>query len=386
MTGPRVLFYVQHLLGIGHLARASRIAAALADSGAAVTMVTGGLPVAGFPGPGIAHLNLPAVQADPGFSGLADAQGRPVGPAFLDDRRDRLLAAFHALAPEAVITEAFPFGRRQMRFELLPLLAAAEATRPRPLLLCSLRDIVQARAKPGRDAETVALVRAHYDRVLVHGDPAFAPLEASFPLTEAIADRLTYTGLVAPPPPATAAEGFDIVASAGGGAVGGALGRVVIAAMAELPGLTACLIAGPNLPAAERDELEAMAAPFGDRLRIETFRHDFAGLLAASRLSVSQAGYNTVCDILRAGCRAVLVPFALGGETEQGLRAARLAARGRAEVLAEDALSGPALAARIRAALAAPDPRGGPLPALGGAAQTARLITQLVMDRRKTGS
>lgn len=386
MTGPRVLFYVQHLLGIGHLARASRIAAALADGGAAVTMVTGGLPVAGFPGPGIAHLDLPAVQADPGFSGLADAQGYPVGPAFLDDRRDRLLAAFHALAPEAVITEAFPFGRRQMRFELLPLLAAAEAARPRPLLLCSLRDIVQARAKPGRDADTVALVRAHYDQVLVHGDPAFAPLEASFPLTEAIADRLTYTGLVAPPPPAPAAEGFDIVASAGGGAVGGALGRAVIAAMTELPGLTACLIAGPNLPSPERAGLEAMAAPFGARLRIETFRRDFAGLLAASRLSVSQAGYNTVCDILRAGCRAVLVPFAAGGETEQGLRAARLAARGRAEVLAEDALSGPALAACIRAALAAPDPRGGPLPALDGAAETARLITQLVMDRRKTGS
>ena len=33
MSGPRVLFYVQHLLGIGHLARASRVAGALAEDG-----------------------------------------------------------------------------------------------------------------------------------------------------------------------------------------------------------------------------------------------------------------------------------------------------------------------------------------------------------------
>ena len=39
MTGPRVFFYVQHLLGIGHLARASRIAAALAEDGFDVTVV-----------------------------------------------------------------------------------------------------------------------------------------------------------------------------------------------------------------------------------------------------------------------------------------------------------------------------------------------------------
>lgn len=29
MTAPRIFFYVQHLLGIGHIARASRIANAL---------------------------------------------------------------------------------------------------------------------------------------------------------------------------------------------------------------------------------------------------------------------------------------------------------------------------------------------------------------------
>ncbi|MGO7443038.1 glycosyl transferase, partial [Rhizobium ruizarguesonis] len=53
MTAPRIFFSVQHLLGIGHIARASRIANALVTDSFDVTVVTGGLPVTGFPGAGI---------------------------------------------------------------------------------------------------------------------------------------------------------------------------------------------------------------------------------------------------------------------------------------------------------------------------------------------
>lgn len=381
---PRVLFYVQHLLGIGHLARASRICTALAEKGAAVTVVTGGLPVKGFPGPGVDHLALPAVQsAGEGFAGLADADGRPVTPAFEQARRDLLLAAFHRIAPEAVVTEAFPFGRRQVRFELLPLIAAVEAARPRPLLVCSLRDILQERTKPERDAETVALVRAHFDRVLVHGDPVFAELADSFRPADQIADRVIHTGLVAAPPPTPSPDRFDIVVSAGGGAVGEGLSRAALAAATELPAhLRWCLITGPNLPEPVHQDLATAAGALGaGRMALFRFRPDFPGLLASAGLSVSQAGYNTVCDILRAGCRAVLVPFAAGGETEQTARANRLALIGRAECLAESALSGPSLAASIRGALAGPAPSANQF-ALDGAQKTADILLDMIAGRR----
>ena len=384
MTAPRILFYVQHLLGIGHLARASRIAQALIARGARVTLVTGGLPVTGFPPPGLDHIALPALQtAGEGFSGLADAHGDPATPELLDRRRDLLLATLHRTAPDIVITEAFPFGRRQMRFELLPLLEAIAVMRPKPILCCSLRDILQEKTKPGRDAETVDLVLAHYDRVLVHGDPAFARLGDTFPLADRIADRVVHTGLVAPPAPRPAAQGFDVVLSAGGGAVGEGLATAALAAAAELPDLRLCLISGPNLPAGPRQALAAglNALPQG-RLLVETFRPDFAALLAASRLSVSQAGYNTVCDVLQAGCRAILIPFATGGETEQTTRATRLAAKGWADILPESALDGPSLAAAIRQALAAPVPSRQGLD-LDGAGRTADILYHLA-DHRLT--
>ena len=55
----KVMFYVQHLLGIGHLVRASRIASALVSDGQDVTMVTGGMAVDGFPAAQIANIQLP---------------------------------------------------------------------------------------------------------------------------------------------------------------------------------------------------------------------------------------------------------------------------------------------------------------------------------------
>ncbi|QYK41176.1 MAG: glycosyltransferase [Paracoccaceae bacterium] len=374
----RVMFYVQHLLGVGHLARASRIARAMQAAGLQVTLVTGGHPVPGFPGDGVAQRALPPVAVGDGaFAGLVDATGAPADAAFLDRRRDLLLAALRDLAPDVVMTEAFPFGRRQMRFELLPLLDAIAAMTPRPRLVASVRDILQARAKPGRDAETVATIRAHYDRVLVHGDPGFVRLEDTFPLAHQIADRVAYTGLVCGPPPDPSPDRFDVVVSAGGGAVGQGVSSAAIAAAARLPAaLRWLVITGPNLPEADAARLAALAPP---QVTLARFRPDFPQVLAAARLSVSQAGYNTVGDILQAGCRAVLVPYAAMGETEQGERAARLAALGRATVLAEDALTGDTLAAAIRDALDSPPPARIAL-RTDGAAETARCIAALAGD------
>lgn len=243
----------------------------------------------------------------------------------------------HAARPDVVIIEAFPFGRRQMRFELLPLLEAIEKAEPRPKLLSSVRDILQENRKAGRDAETVTLVKEHFDAVLVHGDPGFVRLEDTFPLTSEIADRLVYTGLVAPPPAPEPTETFDIIASAGGGAVGAALIGAAKEAAALLPDdLRWLLVAGPNLPEADFAALSEDAAP---NVTLVRFRKDFPSLLRGARVSISQAGYNTVGDLLRTECRAILIPFVAGGETEQTVRAERLQALGLADILPENGLT-----------------------------------------------
>jgi predicted glycosyltransferase len=373
---PKILFYVQHLLGIGHLARASRVAAALQNDGFAVTMVTGGLPVRGFPPPRLDHVVLPAVtSASEAFSGLIDADGNVIDDAFKERRRELLIGTLRERRPDIVVIEAFPFGRRQVRFELLPLLEVVAGMSPRPKLVTSVRDLLQERVKPGRNEETVELLNAHFDLVMVHGDPEFVRLEDTFPLAADIRPPIGYTGLVAAPPPAPPSETFQVLISAGGGAAGADLVKATVEAARLLPEVHGwALITGPNLPQLAYETTAAEAPP---GLKLFRFREDFPSLLAGAELSVSQAGYNTVCDVLRAGCRSLLVPFAAGGETEQTARAERLERLGLAVALPEQGLTGRLLADAIANALARPKPPAAALD-LDGANGAARLLRTLL--------
>jgi predicted glycosyltransferase len=382
MTGQRgrVFFYVQHLLGIGHIVRASRVAEALKHAGFDVTLVTGGSVVQGFPPPGIRQVQLPAVLAsNSGFSALADQDGHPVDKAFEARRAALLLEAFRQAEPDVVIIEAFPFGRRQMRFELLPLLQAVKAAPSRPLLFSSVRDILQENRKPGRDEETVGLIEAHFDGILVHGDAGFVRLEDTFPRATEFAGKIHYTGLVAPDEASPPADRFDVIVSAGGGAVGAQLIGSALEAQQMLGDRRSwCVITGPNLPA---DEFERLSRDTPPNVTIVRFRPDLPAVLAGAELSISQAGYNTVCDLLRARCRSVLVPFAAGGETEQAVRAEKLAALGLAEMVVETELSGKTLAAAAQRAMALTMDRA-PSLSLDGASQTARIIGDMISARR----
>ena len=370
----RVFFYVQHLLGIGHLVRASRIAKAMAQAGLDVTVVTGGSIIEGFPGEGVRHVQLPVIlSSNSSFSGLSDASGNPVDEPFMRLRVEMLLAAFRQADPDAVIIEAFPFGRRQMRFELLPLLEAIRSHPRKPLLFSSVRDILQENRKPGRDEETATLIEEHFDGVLVHGDENFVRLEDTFPLARRVADKVFYTGLVAPEPPQPSEDRFDVVVSAGGGAVGAQLIEAAIAARVELSDTRRwCIITGPNMPQADFERIERETPASVSLFR---FRKDFPNLLMNAQLSISQAGYNTVCDLLRASCNNVLIPFASGGETEQSVRAEKLEALGFATVVSEVRLNGATLAAAISAADCSPQ-RMKPALSLDGAANTASRIME----------
>ena len=115
-------------------------------------------------------------------------------------------------------------------------------------------------------------------------------------------------------------------------------------------------------------------------MALDRHRADFDALFANSLLSVSQAGYNTVVEGLRLGKPMVLVPFETASETEQRIRAERLASLGLVEAVWESALAASSLARAIDAAYQRPVSAGpGPGRALNldGAATTARLVAAL---------
>lgn len=325
---PVVLSYVQHLLGIGHLMRARFIAEALANTGFDVHLVSGGRPIGRRAPSRVRVVQLPPIHAtDPGMRPLRGSDGQPIDDAYRQRRRDLLLAEFEAVAPDVVVFETFPFGRTAFRFELVPLLERIASARPRPFVVASVRDILQHPIKPERAREMLEFARNAFDAVLVHGDPRFARFEETFPLASELGPPLHYTGFVAAPealpsPPVSGAR-REIVVSAGGGAVGMPLLLAALAAQkrSRFGRHPWRVLAGANVA---DEDAQRLALAAGPGAIVEPARDDFLALLNRALISVSQAGYNTVLDVVRSSARPVIVPYAENGETEQRARADRL--------------------------------------------------------------
>ena len=385
MTG-RVFFYVQHLLGIGHLRRAATLARAMAAGSFDVLLVSGGAPIDGLALGGARFHQLPPLRAaDSGLRDLVRLDGTPLDDAFRAARTRRLLDLFDREQPDVLMTEQFPFGRTQLRFELMPLLEAAQDLPSSPWIVSSVRDVVRRTASPARVEETVATFAA-FDALLIHADPALVRFEESFTAWDDVKARALYTGYVADSDPAqgdTGAGGAnvagkgEVIVSAGGGAVGAPLLHAAIAArpLTPLADRRWRLLVGANLAATEQ---AALAAAATDGIVVEMARDDFPTLLRNAVLSISQAGYNTVMETLCHADRAVLVPFGTARETEQADRARLLAERGMVAAVPPGSLSPATLAAAVTAAWAGPSIRSFPPVDMRGGPATVAALRQMV--------
>jgi len=372
------LIWVQHLLGSGHLRRSAAIARALASRGVETVIATGGPPLSHLDTGDARLVQLPPVRAaDAGFSGLVDTDGNPAGDDCMARRATMLHELVESMRPAAVVTETFPFGRRQLRHEVLALIEAAALLTPRARLVASVRDILQRPSKPERAREMRDLALRHYDHVLVHGDPGLVTFADTFPHAAELGERVVHTGYIvsAPVHPSGPAGTDEIVVSAGGGAVGAAFLKAAIAARplsANSAGRTWRVLSGdPNLA--------GTAAAGADGLIVEPNRADFPTLLANCAVSVSQGGYNTMTDLFQTAPRAVIAPYVGDGETEQTERARRLSARGLAVVVEEHDLNPSALAQAVDTAMASPRPDMSGID-LDGATRSADLLEQWCRD------
>jgi len=345
----RVLFYVQHLLGVGHVYRATRIAHGLTRAGFEVHLVWGGTELPGFDFLGLhVHHLTPVRTRDVSFSQLLHADGTEFTVQDKEERKDALLSFYKKIAPDILITEAFPFGRRQMRFELVPLLEMAKASLKPPLIAASIRDIMQEDRKSSRVEESNRYVQSFFDLVLVHGDENFIKIEETLQGTETFSDKIRYTGLVTPDRPASnhVEKEINVLVSVGGGAFGKNL------LMTALRAVPLCkkysdewlVTTGTEMADAEFEEVRNNAP---DGVKIVRHISDMVAAMQSARISVSHAGYNTVGDVLRAGCASILYPYVGGRETEQLRRSAMMDKLGIAKMVHPDAFSANALAAAI---------------------------------------
>lgn len=375
--------HVQHLLGTGHIVRAVNIGKALAKKGGDVTLASGNtIPPTLDTGP-LEIVELPACRSpDAAFKRLVTLDGEDIDDEWKSARVKASIQAFGSKNYDLLLTETYPFGRRQLDFELTPLLNHAKSVAKPPVIATSIRDILVRKKELWKEEWMADQALNYYDRVLIHADPDFIQLEDSFPIAERVNHLVRYTGYASGDerPQAEGSDGEDeIVVSCGGGAVAEGL---LLAALEAKPlsrraeDATWRVLIGHDI-SEDAFSIYKLSAPKG--VIVERARRDFPDLLKRARLSVSQAGYNTVLDILIAGVPAVFVPFAQENETEQGQRAEALAHHGRAVVTPEAGLTPERLAAAIDDALALP--RSHHQVQLGGAETSADILVRDLQAR-----
>lgn len=378
----RVLFYCQSLLGIGHFIRARELLCALRDF--EVCFLYGGEPVPGFELPAWVEVSyLPAIKSDAAFEQLYVVDSQASLPEVKARRRELLLSTFERFAPDILLIELFPFGRKKFRFELLPLLEHARATRPETKIVCSLRDILVHRPDQARyEAEVCELMNQYFDLLLIHADPRLQRLEETFGSVAKLNSPIRYTGYVAPPlqgqPNLRTGTEPLILVSIGGGRVGHELIECALAAETQLPlPHRLHILTGPHVPEEQFQSLQKQAA---GRPNVTLQRHttEFLAWLRQADLSISMAGYNTCMDIVATGVRALTLPFTEHENDEQTLRARKLAQLGYVNVLDPAQLAPDYLAAEIVRCLNAPPPAPTVALDLQGAPRTAELLAALL--------
>ena len=362
----RVMFYCQHVLGMGHLVRSAEIARALARD-FSVLFVTGGEIPEGFRFPeNVETFELVPLKTSPDFSDLLLCDFSWDLEETKAIRRELLLDAFDKFQPDILMTELFPFGRKQFSFELLPLLERARNRSPKTMIVSSIRDILVNRKNQAPYEQRVCeIVNSFYDLVLVHGDERFQTLQETFSRVDDLQCPVAYTGYVVQQskaatvergavPPEHSQKPTIVVSNGSGKCLSGhlLLGSVLRAApllQKQIPHQLQ-VFAGPLIPECVYESLQEMAALSGN-VTLARYTPDLPGMLRRAQLSISMAGYNTVMDILTAGVRALVYPVTGNGDEEQSMRAGKLAAMGVLGVLEEDQFEPARLARKIGDAL-----------------------------------
>lgn len=319
------LFYSQHSIGVGHYMRIRQILEALA--GEAVNFINGGAEVETFDDiADVTVTHLPTVIFDPQTGALNSSEDEL--EVLLKKRAKLIEKTFEQVQPDVMVIEFFPFGRWNLRTELLPILETIKLSKPhKTRLVCSLRDVPQESFKENYAMRCCAILNTYFDHLLVHSDPEFFHLKDTFPLWKKIKIDTHYTGYVSMKYQDEVEKELDcsikpedkvILVTAGSGAD----------AYGTFDYLKACIQAKALLDQHVKVKMLIYTGCFfsdDGYVKLKALCHDQNILLRRftsqilywmkrAELSISRGGYNTCMNILEIGVRSVIVPVGLSND------------------------------------------------------------------------
>jgi len=252
-------------------------------------------------------------------------------------RRELILSTVMSYRPDVLLVDKKPDG---LAGELEPSLRHIKCSLPQTRIHLVLRDILDS-SRVTVDAWTrrgyYNILRWFYDRVLVLGDQSIFDVCEEYQFPQDLREKVHHCGYVQRQLPARSRSeirqelGVEqeerlVFVTAGGGEDGYELFSASLAATSSLAQrlpLKTLLVTGPEL-GAEQTQAICRAAQTQHRLQVIKFTDDLISYMNAADIVISMAGYNTICELLTLGKRAIVVPRVRPIE-EQKIRAERLA-------------------------------------------------------------
>lgn len=369
----RVLIYSHDTFGLGNIRRMLEVARHLVQSSSRVSVlvITGSPMLHAFRIPaGIDYVKLPCLQRN--------VEGRYAARSLnlsLDDtvrlRANIIRSTIADFRPDLVLVDKKPFG---VEDELAGALQALQEHQQRPRLVLLLRDILdspQATARIWRKNGYFEAITTYYDQVLVVGCPQVFDMRSEYEFPPFAAARVRYCGYIAREAgrqtrsemrhslgvacherlllvtPGGGEDGYALVDSALRG-----LAHAVNAGQAGQAGHWRMhIVCGPEMAGHQRLAVQTAAQALPG-VSVQDFSDDMMSLQAAADVVLAMGGYNTVCELLSCGKRAVLVPRVKPGQ-EQLIRAERMARLGLLAMVHPDQLHPDTLMQAVQAELQA---------------------------------
>jgi len=260
-------------------------------------------------------------------------------------RSEAIASALEAFEPNVLIVDKRALGIRRELRRSIELLRDAGSTQ----FVLGIRDVLDTPSEVSKewsasgDAEAA---RELYDALWVYGDPCVYDVAAECGLDSELREKISYSGYLArrdkPQDPlytelrALGLEGERFaLCLVGGGQDGHVLADRF--AHATFPaGMRGVVLTGPFMPQEERHHLHRIAELRSD-LQVIEFVRDATLLIRSAACVVAMGGYNTVCEVLAAGTRALIVPRTTP-RREQLIRAKRMSELGLIDMVAPEEL------------------------------------------------
>lgn len=336
-TSHRIMIYSHDAYGMGNIRRTLAICRQLTANipGVSILLVTGSPVIHGLRLPQqVDYVKLPCLTRDCAETYSAkywDLDWKEL----VGMRSAIILSAVESFRPDLVIVDKKPLGIKR---EFLPALKYLRRFLPTTRLVLGLRDILDdpsVTVPIWRSQGYYRAIEAFYDQVWIYGCPDVFDAINRYQMPRGVSEKSLYTGYLGRQP----AEPIDPRAFFGGCnpdcptalvmVGGGEDGFPLLQSYVEgvLQGhlkrpFNNLLISGLEMPGEKRALIQRNCRD-DCPLRFLEYSDAIESVLAAADVVVSMGGYNTICEILSYGKKAVIIPR-VEPVQEQYIRARRL--------------------------------------------------------------